>query len=298
MNVFDKPEVLQEIDGLKSTIATCERSAEALTRKRKATRKRMKGPLSLLLALLFVTLLTSSCSLHAGELLGYWDVDPLVEGVTAYLQGYLDQAKDAGNILYVIASFLMAAVTLPMRLLIMPIAVLRIIAEVLSMTFPAALPFLGYVEIALVLLSFITAIREVGLVHHNRKIRSELATIDSKIRDRRDMARSAEARIEELKGTEKYRTACDEWAKIAPWAEAHRKAVQEGRTLDASRIEYIVQYLPKQVDLALLEPYVKEDLGRAQEAVKMAHYDFRWMDDSKVDDFMAEIDRVFHALET
>ena len=189
MGASDKPEILREAEDLERDIDKRRREVRDLECERRSTLKRRRSWLVLLGVVMVTLFLTSSCSLHAGELLGRWDVEQIFTAMTDPLQGIIDKAEEANTALYVVTSVLGAVLMLPFNLLIaVPYGFLKLGAEMLEAAVPSAIPFVPYVEVGLVLLMLvgISFLQVSDILSNNRSVRADVRSIDARIRGVRD----------------------------------------------------------------------------------------------------------------
>lgn len=200
MGASGKPEIPREVEALKREIDRHKKELDDLKRKRRDAKKRHQGLLTLLGFVLVALFLTSSCSLHAGQLLGQWDAEQVLSAVIDPVLGFVDKFKEINTALYVIASVLAAALMLPINLLVaFPYGFLKLGAGILELTVPAVLPFVPYVEAGFVLLVLVrvTLWAVSGIHADNRSVRADVRAIDAEIRECDAKIRECEAKIRE-----------------------------------------------------------------------------------------------------
>ena len=207
---MDKPEIVAEVEQLSESVREEIRDSGSileLERRRNNNASTLKSPLGLLAALLLALLLTSSCSLHAGEVIGRWDVEDLSNTWSAQPQAFIDAAREQGSFAYVLAYLFTAVVSIPVGICLMPVAPLRILAELA----PVTKPFLPYVELTIIVVGLAIAFRMAEPFSHNRKVRKQLRQIDSQLHEQRGQLGRDLARLNKLWNSKQYREAKERW---------------------------------------------------------------------------------------
>ena len=187
-----------EVEALKREIDRRKKELDDLKRKRRDAKKRHQGLLTLLGIVLVTLFVTSSCSLHAGQLLGRWDAEQVLSAVIDPVLGFVNKFKEINTALYVIASVLATVLMLPVNLLVaFPYGFLKLGAGILELTVPPVLPFVPYVEVGFVLLVFVrvTLWTVSGIHADNRSVRADVRAIDAEIRECNAKIREYEAKL-------------------------------------------------------------------------------------------------------
>ena len=303
IGMADGASILTEVERLEKSVREHDRAVDSLLRQRKDAKKRLGNPLVDLLVLLLLTaFLTSSCTLHAGELLGRWDIEGVVELLTAPLRGIVAWAKTLGTAPYLIAAVVTAAIDLPLSICVLFASPLRIIEMLLEMHLPAAVSYLAYVEIALNLLTFLYLLRLSGTSRGERRaLKARIRDIDEQMQRHRNQSQQEGARLRALKSSQEYAE--------AKHAQEAREALYASIEEHADAFDYMTMRdleasLPDGIDLSTLDRYVKEDIVKAR---LVAEHLKRGMDpltmehgisrgDLTEKEYLADFDRCFRSM--
>ena len=294
--------ILLEAERLEKSISEHDRRIHSLQTRRKHVKKQLRNPLlGLLLAVVIAALLTSSCTIHAGELMGRWDAEEVVGAWEGLLEGYLEQAEALGTVPYVIASVILAAINLPVALPTMLIAPLRMIAMALEMNFPVAVPYLAYVELAIVLLVFLVVLQEIRPFGRNREPKKELRGIDDDLQRHKSQRQQESARLRELKGSREYAEALERQERID---ETNAILKKHGLSLEDILREQKLASVPEGFSLSQLDRYFNENAGKATlvmqfllPRVKTSAEASSSVEGSLTSkEYLAEFDRCFHSM--
>ena len=263
--------ILAEVDELERTvrqynqkISNCRRSLTM------AKRELRKSRFSVVSAIVLVLLLTSSCSLHARELLGGPSVEETGELWSGFLEGLVAKAEVFGEGVGLAVKIVLAIFNIPIGICTFMLATpLRMIQMLFEMYFPMGLKVQPYVELAIVAYAVIVALKNV--LGSGRQARTEVRRARSElgiVRKQEAQARDANAKLESLRVSKAYLEAEDQYQKDR--ARENAEAAEQRRREAAEREERIAPYrkrveavIPAYVPISSLERYLQEDAEKA-----------------------------------
>lgn len=251
-------DVLDEVERLRQSVEQHDFAIERLQQRRKEAKSEVGNPLVNLLTIVLITaLLTSSCSLHAGDLLGTWDMEGLITSWTTPLEGIVAWAEEIGTFPYVIAAVITAIINFPVMICYMFTTPLRIIAGLLEMYYPKALTYVPYVEIGLIALTFLWLLRLGRDPGRKAALKAKIREIDGQVREHRTLRRQESDRLRTLEASPEY-------ARAKAWQDTLKHVYDHMDEYEASFRRDFEECLPHGLDASKLDRYYNEDSAKAR----------------------------------
>jgi len=242
-----KPSILGQVDKLEKRVGELDDEIDRCRRNINESKSSKRGlVLSLIVTVALVLLVTSSCSLHARELMGGPKVDESLDQARGALEGFAAQVGEHGEAAATAAQAVLTAINAAMQVLTLPVGLLRTIYDTVQEKVPDALPYLPYVELALVLGAIIHFLRRSTAISRRRYARG-------RVREERDRLRALKAELSEKRAELQN-------LKDSPDYETQKRA-WSGQLEDGRR--RLLEALPSDVSLASMESYLYEDPEKA-----------------------------------
>ena len=272
--------ILAKADELDLTIRNYDGAVRDWQRKLKQGKRGLRqNRVSFVTSILLALLLTSSCSMHAWQMLGGPNMEVLAERWEALLDAPGAQVAALNETLGFLVTLVVRLIGFPIGLCTFVLSMpLHMLEGIFEMTFPPALKVQPFVELAIVaiavVLAVITAIGKAQDRAAHAQIREARERLQS-LRANEAQIREARTELASIKASEAYRRAEDEYKKdyereVADNVARERRLAEERRVDEEYRREKIARYrkqmeafVPAGVPMSSLEPYLEEDAEKA-----------------------------------